>query len=156
RTREARGGYRAAAPPHFGGGDQRGVRPPRRRDLERSARGGDAGHAGGRGQRPHQGAHMKARARKAPDLLPATLGLGALAAALAGQEIVIRLGPTNRFRVPLPSEIAPAFIRIILEEDVLGRFLTTAGEALAASLLLAGIGIPIGIVLHRVQVLRRA
>jgi NitT/TauT family transport system permease protein len=98
---------------------------------------------------------MSTRAKR-PDLLPAALGLGALACALVVQETVIRLGMLNRFTVPLPSEIAPAFVRIIVEENVLGRLLTTAGEALAASLLLAGVGIPSGIVLYRVQLLRRA
>jgi len=99
---------------------------------------------------------MTMRARKARDLRPAALGLGALACALAAQEIVIRLGLVNRFIVPLPSEIGPAFVRIIVEEDVLGRFLMTAGEALAAGLLLALVGITSGIVLYRVNLLRRA
>jgi NitT/TauT family transport system permease protein len=99
---------------------------------------------------------MKARARKGPDLLPAALGLGALLATLIVQEVMIRLGLLNRFTVPLPSEIAPAFARIIVEENGFGRLLTTAGEGLAASLLLAGIGIPSGVILYRIQLLRRA
>jgi ABC-type nitrate/sulfonate/bicarbonate transport system permease component len=99
---------------------------------------------------------MTMRARKAPDLGPAALGLGALACALAAQEVVIRLGFVSRFIVPLPSEIGPAFLRLIIEEDVLGRFLMTSGEALGAGLLLALVGITSGIVLYRVQLLRRA
>jgi ABC-type nitrate/sulfonate/bicarbonate transport system permease component len=99
---------------------------------------------------------MKPRSRTGTDLLPAAMGFGALVAALIVQEIAIRLGLINRFTVPLPSEIAPAFARIILEEDGFGRLLTTAGEGLAATLLLAGIGIPSGVVLYRIQLLRRA
>src|SRR6185295_5913360 len=109
----------------------------------------DEAHAG-------QPEHMTMRARKAPDLGPAALGLGALACALAAQEVVIRLGFVSRFIVPLPSEIGPAFLRLIIEEDVLGRFLMTSGEALGAGLLLALVGITSGIVLYRVQLLRRA
>jgi NitT/TauT family transport system permease protein len=96
------------------------------------------------------------RAIRTLDVLPAALGLGALACVLLLQELVIRVGLVNRFIVPLPSEIGPAFLRIILEEDVLGRFLMTAGEALVAGILLAVVGITVGIILYRIHLLRRA
>jgi ABC-type nitrate/sulfonate/bicarbonate transport system permease component len=42
-----------------------------------------------------------------------------------------------------------AFPRIIIEEDIFGRFLMTAGEAAAAGFLLVAVAIPIGVLLHR-------
>ena len=73
--------------------------------------------------------------------LPAALGLGGLAAVLALTEMLIRLGWVNRFIVPLPSEVFVSFERIILEENVLSRFLATAGEALAAAFLVSLTGV---------------
>jgi NitT/TauT family transport system permease protein len=99
---------------------------------------------------------MRMRARRASYVLPAALGLGALACALLAWEIVLRLGLLNRYIVPLPSEIGPAFLRIIVEENVIARFLMTASEALAASLLLAFVGISSGVILYRMDPLRRA
>jgi NitT/TauT family transport system permease protein len=58
--------------------------------------------------------------------------------------------------VPLPSEVLLALPRVVAEEDVLGRFLVTAGEAAAAGLLLAAIAIPLGALLYRAQLLCRA
>src|SRR5262245_19108590 len=46
-----------------------------------------------------------------------------------------------------------ALLRIIAEEDILGRFLMTAGEAAAAGLLLVAVAIPTGVLLHRVRLL---
>ncbi len=88
--------------------------------------------------------------------LPAALGLGGLAAVLALTEMLIRLGWVNRFIVPLPSEVFVSFERIILEENVLSRFLATAGEALAAAFLVSLTGVALGAFLHRHRLLRRA
>ena len=71
-------------------------------------------------------------------------------------ELAIRAGIVNRFIVPLPSEIIVAIPRIIVEENVLHRFWQTAQEVLWASLLLAGVGIPIGALLHRFSIMRLA
>ena len=71
-------------------------------------------------------------------------------------EILIRVGVINRFIVPMPSQIAGAFERVILEEDIPHRFLVTAREALWATLLLAVFGIGIGVLLYRVKLLRDA
>ena len=38
---------------------------------------------------------------------------------------------------------------------MLHRFLLTAGEALAAGVLLTVVGVPLGVLLHRVELLRR-
>ncbi len=88
--------------------------------------------------------------------LPATLGLGGLASALALAELLIRLDWVSRFIVPLPSEVLVSFERIIVEEDVLSRFLATAGEALAAAFLVTLIGVALGVFLHRHRLLRSA
>jgi NitT/TauT family transport system permease protein len=90
------------------------------------------------------------RARvKAIERAPALAGLASLVALCAALEALIRVGAINRYVVPLPSEVAAALPRIVAEEDVVGRFLTTAGEAAAAGVLLAVIGIPLGVLLYR-------
>jgi NitT/TauT family transport system permease protein len=84
------------------------------------------------------------------------LGLGALALAIAIIQVLIEAGRINRFIVPLPTEIAASFGRVIAEEHVLSRFLLTAGEALAAGVLLTVVGIGIGVLLYRFRLLRLA
>ena len=83
-------------------------------------------------------------------------GIATVALAIGIVEWLIRIGLINRFIVPLPSEIAAAIPRIIVEEHVLHRFWQTTQEILWASLLLAGIGISIGALLYRYRILRLA
>ena len=83
---------------------------------------------------------------------PALVGLASLAALAAAAEALIRIGAISRHVVPLPSEVMAALPRILAEEDVFGRFLTTAGEAAAAGLLLAAVGIPLGVFLYRQRI----
>jgi len=83
-------------------------------------------------------------------------GIATVALAIGIVEWLIRIGLINRFIVPLPSEIAAAIPRIIVEEHVLHRFWQTTQEILWASLLLAAIGISIGALLYRFRVLRLA
>ena len=97
---------------------------------------------------------MIARAQRM--MLPVALGVGTLVASIAIVEILIRVGVVNRFIVPMPSQIAGAFERVILEEDIPHRFLVTAREAFWATLLLALVGVSIGVLLHRVKLLRDA
>lgn len=87
---------------------------------------------------------------------PTIVGLGSLVLAIVFFEIVIRAGLLNRFIVPLPSEIGAAFERVIVEEDIIGRFFLTLKECVSAALLLAIFGISIGILLYKVDLLRRA
>lgn len=87
---------------------------------------------------------------------PPVVGLAALAATIVAVELLIRLGAINRFVVPLPSEIALSFKRVIVEEEIPRRFLLTAGECLAAGVLVTVVGVGIGALLHRVQLLRLA
>jgi ABC-type nitrate/sulfonate/bicarbonate transport system permease component len=75
---------------------------------------------------------------------------------IAVVELLIRAGAINRFIVPPPSEILAAIPRIIVEENVLHRFWQTAQEIVWASLLLAGVGISIGVLLYRYTLLRLA
>ena len=97
---------------------------------------------------------MSARAQRSA--LPFALGVGTLVLSIAIVEILIRVGVVNRFIVPMPSQIAGAFERVILEEDIPHRFLVTAREAFWATMLLALVGISLGVLLHRVKLLRDA
>src|SRR2546423_2230233 len=73
---------------------------------------------------------------------PTMVGASSLIGLLAAVEALIRAGLISRHVVPLPSQIVAALPRIIAEEDILGRFLMTAGEAAAAGLLLVAGGGP--------------
>ena len=69
-------------------------------------------------------------------------------------------GPSNAplpsFIVPLPSQIAPAFERVIVEEDIIERFRLTFFEAFTAGVMITVVGVAIGILLYRVALLRQA
>jgi NitT/TauT family transport system permease protein len=99
---------------------------------------------------------MSAAALSRSKYLPTLVGLATFVLIILLIEGLIRIGVINRFIVPLPSQIAGAFERVILEEDILQRFLLTAGECLAATVLLTTVGVTIGFVLHRVRLLRLA
>jgi ABC-type nitrate/sulfonate/bicarbonate transport system permease component len=83
-------------------------------------------------------------------------GIVTTIAAIALVELLIRAGVINRFIVPLPTEILAAIPRIVAEENVLHRFAQTAQEMLWASLLLATVGISLGVLLYRYTLLRLA
>ena len=83
-------------------------------------------------------------------------GVATLVVALALIEWLIRVGVINRYVVPLPTQILASIPRIIAEENVLHRFWQTMQEVLWASLLLAGVGIALGALLHRFATLRAA
>jgi NitT/TauT family transport system permease protein len=89
-------------------------------------------------------------------IFPPALGIGALVAAILAVEALIRIGVINRFIVPLPSQIAPAFARVILEEDIAERFRLTFLEALAAGAMITVVGVCLGFLLFRINVLRQA
>ena len=84
------------------------------------------------------------------------IGIVTVVALIGMVELAIRAGIVNRFIVPLPSEIIVAIPRIIVEENVLHRFWQTTQEVLWASLLLAGVGIPLGALLRRFRIVRLA
>jgi len=97
---------------------------------------------------------MIARAQR--NFVPFALGLGTLVAFILAVEILIRAGMVNRFIVPMPSQIAGAFERVILEEEIPHRFLVTAREAFWATMLLAVFGVGICVLLYRVKLVRDA
>jgi ABC-type nitrate/sulfonate/bicarbonate transport system permease component len=87
---------------------------------------------------------------------PALVGLLAFALLILVIELLIRMGVINRYIVPLPSQVALAFERVILEEDIVQRFLLTGSECLAATVLLTTVGVTLGFLLHRIKLLREA
>jgi NitT/TauT family transport system permease protein len=89
-------------------------------------------------------------------LVAALTGFGTVVAIVVLVEALIRGGAINRFVVPLPSQILAAIPRIIVEENVLHRLWETAREALWASVLIAVVGIALGVLLYRFRLLRRA
>ena len=99
---------------------------------------------------------MSAGARVMRQAAPFAFGVGCLLALVALIELLVRQGLINPFIVPKPTEIVLSFERIILEENILPRFFLTCGEALAASLMLSVAGIALGVLLHRVRIVRLA
>src|ERR1051326_4805122 len=100
---------------------------------------------------------MTAAATIARDrILPLALGLGTFILAIAAAEGLSLAGVTTRFIVPLPSEVAASFGRVITEEDILNRFRLTFLEALTAGAMITVIGVLIGLLLYRVKLLRQA
>ena len=87
---------------------------------------------------------------------PAALGVLSLVVLVVGIEILIRINVINRFIVPMPSDIVTAFPRIIAEEEVLSRFMLTAGEAFSACIMVTIVGVGLGVLLHRYHLLRLA
>src|SRR5438270_1527718 len=97
-------------------------------------------------------AAVLARTRYAPD----AVGTLSIVLFIAIVQLLIRIGLSNRFIVPMPSDIIAAFPRVIVEEHVLQRFLLTAGEALSASILVTIFGVAGGVLLYRYYLLRLA
>jgi len=87
---------------------------------------------------------------------PAALGVGTLLLFLVVVEILIRSGAINNYIVPTPIQVASAFERIILDEDIGARFLLTFTEALTAGLMITVAGVLAGMLLYRFDLLRRA
>jgi NitT/TauT family transport system permease protein len=88
--------------------------------------------------------------------MPLLLGFGAFVAFIVAVELLIRVGVINRFIVPMPTQIAASFERVIVEEDILGRFRATFFEAFTAGAMITVVGVAIGILLYRVTLLRQA
>jgi len=88
--------------------------------------------------------------------LPALVGFGSLLLSILAFEILIRADLLNQFIVPMPSQIAASFERVIVEEHLLDRFYLTFKECLAAAVLITVVGVSVGTLLHRYDLLRRA
>jgi NitT/TauT family transport system permease protein len=91
-----------------------------------------------------------------PRWVPWLLGVGTFVGIFVLVEALIQRGCINRFIVPLPSDILGAVPRIIAEEEVMHRFLLTAGEAFSASILVTIFGVAGGVLLYRYTLLRKA
>jgi NitT/TauT family transport system permease protein len=93
---------------------------------------------------------------------PGALGLGSLLAALLVVELLTRVPVyqdttlLNPFIIPPPSDVIAAFPRVITQEDVMSRFMLTAGEALVASVLVTIFGVAGGVLLYQFNLLRLA
>ena len=90
------------------------------------------------------------------DYVPAALGTIALIMFFLAIEALVQTGVVNRFIVPPPSEVLGSFPRVIVEENVLGRFLLTASECLTAGVMLTVFGVAGGVVMHRFKLLQQA
>jgi ABC-type nitrate/sulfonate/bicarbonate transport system permease component len=88
--------------------------------------------------------------------IPMAFGVFCLLAILVLVEVLIRAGAINSFIVPLPSAVIESFPRLLADEHILPRFLLTCGEALTASVMLSVVGISLGVLLHRVRIVRLA
>ena len=89
-------------------------------------------------------------------VVPLALGLGTFMAAILAVEVLIRAGAINRFIVPMPSQVAESFGRVITEEDIFGRFRLTFFEAFTAGAMITVAGVLVGLLLYRVNILRQA
>lgn len=87
---------------------------------------------------------------------PTVLGLASIIAVFCALEAALQYGILNRFIIPPPSAVLASFWRVVVEEDIPARFALTTSEALAAGLLITIIGVPTGLLLRRVSLLRRA
>ncbi len=61
--------------------------------------------------------------------VPALLGFGSLLIFILLVEVLIRVGVINRYIVPMPSQIAMSFGRVISEEDIFALFLVIFGRS---------------------------
>jgi ABC-type nitrate/sulfonate/bicarbonate transport system permease component len=87
---------------------------------------------------------------------PAITGVVTLLIFFAIMEAVIQSGLVSRFIVPPPSEIAQSFGRVVLDEHIGRRFLTTIGECLTAGVMITVFGIAGGVLLYRYKLLQQA
>jgi ABC-type nitrate/sulfonate/bicarbonate transport system permease component len=89
-------------------------------------------------------------------LVPFAFGVACLLVVLGLVEVLINQGVINAFIVPKPSEVVLSFERVFADEHVLRRFALTFGEAMAATVMLSVAGIALGVLLHRVKIVRLA
>lgn len=95
--------------------------------------------------------------RRLANVSPAMLLSGAtIIGLLAIMQALIMTEIVSPYVVPLPTDIAASFWRVVVEEGVFSRFMVTVGETLAAGLLILVVGIPVGLLLYRFGKLRLA
>jgi ABC-type nitrate/sulfonate/bicarbonate transport system permease component len=94
--------------------------------------------------------------RRRSDFYAMALGVGSLIIFFAMMELLIQTGILNRYIIPPPSEIMLSFERVIVEENIVHRFLLTASECLTAGIMLTVFGILGGVLMHRFRLLQQA
>lgn len=99
---------------------------------------------------------MATASRKPGRWAAAALGAGTLGAFALLLEGLLHTGVLNRFIIPPPSAVLASLWRVFTEENIPQRFLTTAGEALAAGLMISIVGVSLGLWLQRWPLMRRA
>lgn len=90
------------------------------------------------------------------DVLPPALGLATVVFVFVAMEVLIQTNVITRFIVPPPSEIIGSFGRVIVEENIFGRFVLTLGECLTAGVMITVFGVAGGVALHRYKLLQEA
>ena len=65
-------------------------------------------------------------------------------------------GWIDPFTVPPPTEVLASLPGLVQDENLAQRFATTFGETFAAAALAIGVGVPVGLLLHRSRVASRA
>jgi NitT/TauT family transport system permease protein len=96
------------------------------------------------------------RRQRAGGAVPVLVGLAAGIAFFLIAELLIQIGVINRFIVPPPSEVIGAFYGIVTQEHIVRRFLLTAGECLAAGVMITFIGVAGGVLMQRYRLLQQA
>lgn len=86
----------------------------------------------------------------------ALFGVLAIAGLVALLQWAIGAGLVDEYTVPRPTEVAAALPRLLEEDDVITRFLVTAGETFAAAGLATVLGAGLGAVLYHWPLLRRS
>lgn len=89
-------------------------------------------------------------------IAPLLVGFITVAFALIAVEALLVLGILNQFVIPLPSTVLGSFGRLFAEEQLLERLVMTSGEALTASVLVALVGVALGVLLYKVRTLALA
>ena len=79
-----------------------------------------------------------------------------LVAVLAVWQGLVAVGWLSPFSAPPPSDIADAFPSLLADEGIGAGFLQTFGETLAATVIAASAGVPLGWALHRSKLAGRA
>lgn len=89
-------------------------------------------------------------------MIPRLLLAGTVAALALLWQGASDAGWIDPFIVPPPSEILAGLPQLVMEEGLGPRFLTTFLEAFAAAALAVGVGVPLGLLLHRSHLAGRA
>ncbi len=84
------------------------------------------------------------------------VGLASIIALFAVLQALIQFDVISAYVVPLPTDVFGSLSRVIVEENVPGRFALTVGETLAAGVLILLAGLPAGLLLHRSPRMRAA